>query len=273
MNTDVINSSNRCVDYVKAYDEMIAMKNFCITASQLMGKKAEEFFLISVAAKSMNMDPFYAINKGLCLIQGKVAMSAESMCCLIRKNGHSLLKDKNSNDSICILHGKRRDTGEEWTESFSIEDANNAGLLNKDIWKKYPEAMLYNRAVSKLFRRLFADLAVGTGYTPEEVEKEINNNYCSKSLNRVIEKVDVFFENKNINEDQYNHITSMLEILGDDYKRTVEEYLNKQEYDKTEDLYIKMPVKLYDNIIKRIESKFNEIQDYKIYEEEGNEAA
>lgn len=246
------------VDFVKCYNEMVAMQNLCEIVSKIFNRNKTEVFKICMAAKSMGMDPFYALNKGLVVINDKVCMSAETMVVRIREFGHTIIKIK-SDEKICTIKGVRADNGEEMTESFTIEEAAIAKLTSKDNWVKYPEAMLYSRTVSKLFRRLFPDLAFGTSYTPEEMEsirseKVINTYYEEKK--------------ESINHEQYIHITTMLEELGDEYRLTVESYLEKQDYDKSENLFIKMPVKLYENIIKRIESKFNEVQDAKIYEEE-----
>jgi hypothetical protein len=46
--------------------------------------------------------------------------------------------------------------------------AQRAGLANKQVWKAYPEAMLWARAVSQLCRMLFPDCFAGGTYTPEE---------------------------------------------------------------------------------------------------------
>jgi hypothetical protein len=51
-----------------------------------------------------------------------------------------------------------------------MEDAKVAGLLSKDTWKKYPEAMLRARCVAIVARALFPDAIMGASYTPEELE-------------------------------------------------------------------------------------------------------
>ena len=58
-------------------------------------------------------------------------------------------------------------------DTFSEEDAKRAGLLGKDNWKKFPKAMLFNRAVSTGFKMYAAHLAMGnTVYTPDELGGE-----------------------------------------------------------------------------------------------------
>lgn len=150
-------------------------------ASMLMktkhyGKLGEEgIFAILFAAKSVGVDPFQALNSGFNYIQGRVSMSTELMAAMIRKHGHSITLDPKSNDEICILHGKRRDSGDTWTTSFSVEDARKADLL-KNIYNKYRSVMLYNRAMSKMARQLFPDVIKGNGYSEDELEEIYEND-------------------------------------------------------------------------------------------------
>ena len=137
-----------------------SMQNMC--ASLLKTKHYQQMgeaglFAIVQKAKSLNLNPIEALNGGLYFVQGKVGMTAELMNSLIRQAGHSITKDPKSNETICILHGKRINNGDIWTVSFSIEDARRAGLL-KNMYDKYPSIMLYNRAMSMLARQLFPDV-------------------------------------------------------------------------------------------------------------------
>ncbi len=139
---------------------------------QAMGESG--IFAIVQKAKSLNVNPLEALNGGLYYVQGKVGMSSEMMASLIRQQGHSIIKDPKSDNTICILHGKRVDNGDTWTVSFSEADARKAGLY-KNIYEKYPAIMLYNRTMSMLARQLFPDVIKGAGYTMDEL-REIGAN-------------------------------------------------------------------------------------------------
>jgi hypothetical protein len=58
------------------------------------------------------------------------------------------------------------------TSTWTLAMAERAGLANKQNWKRYPEAMLWARAVSQLCRMLFADCFAGATYTTEELGAE-----------------------------------------------------------------------------------------------------
>jgi hypothetical protein len=127
-------------------------------------------FMILLAAHDLGIKPTIALNGGIWNIQGKIEISARLMTSMIRKAGHSI-SIKECTDKICVMKGKRSDNGDEAEASFSIEDANKAGLAGRDVWKKYAEDMLYARAMSRLARRLFPDV-IGTAYVEGEIRDE-----------------------------------------------------------------------------------------------------
>lgn len=120
--------------------------------------KEEELFGIIEAAKAYNVDLRQALSGGFHYIKGKVEMSAHLMSSIIRKHGHSFVQDEKSNDTICILHGKRGDTGDTWTSSFTIKEAEEAGLMNNHVWKHFRKDMLFARTIKRLSNCLYSDL-------------------------------------------------------------------------------------------------------------------
>jgi len=133
----------------------------------------EGIFAIIQKAKATNVNPLDALNGGMYYVQGKVEMSAFMMNQLIRQAGHSISKDEKSDDTVCILHGKRVGTGDTWTEIFSINDAKRAGIYREGTgWTKYPRNMLFARALSNLARMLFPDVIQGC-YVEGELGNEL----------------------------------------------------------------------------------------------------
>lgn len=101
------------------------------------------------------------------VINGKAGLSAEAMVALVRRAGHSI--SGKATASVAHVVGKRADTGDEMEITWTADMAKRAGL-NTDTWRKYPEAMLWARAVSQLCRSLFSDVIMGLSYTPEELD-------------------------------------------------------------------------------------------------------
>lgn len=112
--------------------------------------------------------PDMAALRSIHIVDGKATFSAELMVSLVRKRGHSIVGE--IGDGKATVTGKRGDNGDEMTSTWTLDMAQRAGLVGKDNWKKYPEAMLWARAVSQLCRMLFADVFAGQTYTPDEAE-------------------------------------------------------------------------------------------------------
>jgi len=198
------------------------MQNMCANLMktkhyQTMGEAG--LFAIVQKAKSLNIHPLEALNGGLYFVQGKVGMSSEMMASLIRQQGHSIVKDPRSDNSICILNGKRADNGDTWTVSFSLEDAKRAGLL-KNLYDKYPGVMLYNRAMSMLARQLFPDVIKGAGYTHDELVEIKNNNMSAASFVETPKK-------ETISEEQAIELNQILADCDIDYQRSVMKFIKE----------------------------------------------
>ena len=177
-------------------------------------------------AKSLKIDPLNCLNGALYFQpkSGRIEMSSRLMMQLIRQAKHSVTKDHKSDDSICILHGKRADTSDTWTASFSINDAKKAGIF-AHTWERYPSDMCYARALSRLARQLFPDVIQGC-YCEGETTTSLNTNQsetveveCSPSPQKPFEEV--------ISELQYIELDT---LIGDDkeYRNDVLKFISKK---------------------------------------------
>jgi hypothetical protein len=125
--------------------------------------------MIMLAARELGIPAMQALNGGLNIIQGKVEISARMMNALIRKAGHQIIV-KEISDTACTLQGRRCDTGETQLSSFSVAEAQRAGLVKAGGgWTKWPRDMCYARALSRLARQLFSDV-IGIGYVEGEIK-------------------------------------------------------------------------------------------------------
>tara|TARA_R110002126_G_scaffold77229_2_gene192657 strand:+ start:5148 stop:6146 length:999 start_codon:yes stop_codon:yes gene_type:complete len=158
MNELVVKESDAILADIKNTNQMCEAL-MCSPHYKKMG--VHGVYAIVAKARSIGVSPTDALNGGMYFVQGKVEMTAGMMNQLIRQGtGHSITKDRKSDSTICILHGKRADNGDTWTESFSIDDAKLAGIY-KNQWLKYPKDMLFARSLSRLARQLFPDVIKG----------------------------------------------------------------------------------------------------------------
>jgi hypothetical protein len=176
-------------------------------------------FSIVDSAKSVGIDPLAALNWGMYPCKGRVEMSSVMMNTLIRQAGHSITKDKRSDETICILHGKRSDTKDTWVESFSLEDAKKAGVAGLS-WKSYPKDMLFARALSRLARQLFPDVIKGC-YVKGEISEDISIPEQTSEKKEEVILPDVIGEDGAVLlEDELSH--------HPDYRDDVYSYLERQ---------------------------------------------
>lgn len=154
---------------------------------------------IMLSARELGISPMSALNGGLNIIQGKVEISARQMNALVRRAGHSI-QTKECNDKICTLTGKRGDTKDQETVSFTMEEAKKAGLVKPSGgWSKYPSDMLFARALSRLARRLFPDV-IGCCYVEGEIQQATQNTEPEHVEVEVVEDLPEELKEKHVAE-------------------------------------------------------------------------
>ena len=150
------------------YDEAFALAervgSSALIPPAYRNKPADACLAIIYGAE-MGLPPLTALQR-IVVVNGRPTLDAQGIVNRVRAAGHSIQGDVDS--TRAIVRGRRADNGDEMTVTFTIEDAQRAGLLKNDVYKKHPDDMLWARAVSRLGRRLFSDLIGGVSYTPDE---------------------------------------------------------------------------------------------------------
>jgi len=90
------------------------------------------------------------------VIDGSPELNAEGAVLLARRAGHSIVILKEADDYITV-QGRRADNGDTMQLTYTMADAQRAGLAGKSNWQKHPKEMLWARAAKTLCRRLFGD--------------------------------------------------------------------------------------------------------------------
>ena len=113
---------------------------------------------------------------GFHIVQGKPTLAANLIASIIKnkKSGYNY-RVLELSETVCEI--EFFESGESIGKSrFTIEEAQNAGLTGKDVWKKFPKNMLFARAVSNGAKWFCPDVFNGaTIYTPEELGAEVNS--------------------------------------------------------------------------------------------------
>jgi hypothetical protein len=130
--------------------------------------RPEAVFALALYAESVGIHPATAWQQ-VAFIAGKPVPSAQLQRALILQAGHTI-ETLAMTATRARVRGTRTD-GTSLVVTFTIEDANRAGLVKKGgAWETYPAAMLHARASSALARALFPDAIGGMSYLAEELD-------------------------------------------------------------------------------------------------------
>ncbi len=122
-----------------------------------------------LAARELGVPPMLALNGGIANIQGKLEISARLMNAMMRRAGIKIAIQKSSDDE-CVLVGSRSDSGDTVTVSYTVAEAQKAGLVKPGGgWVKNPKDMCFARAISRLARQIAPDI-IGGCYVEGEIK-------------------------------------------------------------------------------------------------------
>lgn len=127
---------------------------------EALRNRPADVLVMIITGVELGLSPMQSI-RGLHVIKGKAVMSADLQVALVKKHrdcGYFRLVE--SNDTRAIYETERKGEAKT-TMAFTIEQAQRAGLLGNDNWKKYPAAMLRARCSSALARAVYPDLTLG----------------------------------------------------------------------------------------------------------------
>ena len=128
-------------------------------------KSGEAFAAIVLMGREMGMSTMAACRKLQC-IKGTVTERADSQLARFKSDG-GRARFEHLDESKAVLW-VRHPNGDEHTETFTMEDAQRAGLGSNDNYKRHPKAMLRSRAITAALKSVGWEGAVGL-YDPDEI--------------------------------------------------------------------------------------------------------
>ena len=164
MSTDLQVRGDAALEEAKEFVRNI--KDTTFVKGNLRGKPYEILACV-LAGRELGMGPMESLRE-IDVIDGRPSLSAKGMQGLAVARGHKI-DGTIGPDSVTVV-GIRVDNGATLTVTWTTEMAKRAGLLSKKTWQQYPEAMLWNRAVSQLCRSLFPDVLTAVKYEIDEME-------------------------------------------------------------------------------------------------------
>lgn len=112
------------------------------------------------------------------IIERKPTASAGLLLHLVRRSGrydYQVIEHSDERAEIEWYYLGKPQGRSAWT----MADAKRAGVLNKQVWQRYPRQMLFARAVSEGVRTFCPDVMGGTpAYVPEELGADVDADGC-----------------------------------------------------------------------------------------------
>jgi hypothetical protein len=134
---------------------------------------ANTAFIKILAGQEMGVAPFQAVS-GIHVIQGRASLSANLMAAKVKGSGKYDYRVSEQSETRCTIDFFQREEGK-WvhigSSLFTIEMARKAGTKNLD---KFPQNMLFARAMSNGVKMYTPDVFGMPVYTEDEIETEIN---------------------------------------------------------------------------------------------------
>jgi hypothetical protein len=136
--------------------------------SGLFGMKTtEEALALMLVAQAEGLHPATAA-RDYHIIQGRPALKADAMLARFQKSGGVVAWQEVSDKRVAAEFHHPQSSPKPVLIEWTIEMAVKAGLTVKEIWKKYPRAMLRSRVISEGIRTCYPACNVDV-YTPEEI--------------------------------------------------------------------------------------------------------
>lgn len=123
------------------------------------------------------------------VIEGKPTLSADLMAGLVqdfcRKHG-GYLRTVEQTAERCSIEFKRQEWPDTSSVSFTVAEAQAAGLMKKDVWRFYTTDMLKARALTRACRTGWPDVCAGL-YDPDELGGVIETTATVRPLRPVVD--------------------------------------------------------------------------------------
>lgn len=129
-------------------------------------QKPAQAVAIILTGREMGLGPMAAL-RSIYMVEGKPTLAADLCLGLFKRaGGQATFTRLDEKGAVLRL---RHPNGDEHVEQFLEADAQRAGLLGKDVWKKYPKAMYRSRVITAGIKSIGFETLAGV-YDPEEME-------------------------------------------------------------------------------------------------------
>jgi hypothetical protein len=213
MSNEIVKSTNviQSVDDVERAARAMSASGFFPDS-----KSAAQAFVKVMAGRELGFGAFASMT-GVAVIQGKPVIGANLLAAAVKQTGkynYRVTKHTDSECEITFFEGGQQ-VG---ISTFTMKDAQSAGLSTKDNWKKYPRNMLFARAIANGQKWYAPDVFNGvTVYTPDEMGATVDgegNIIEAKINNDTGEIIDAGVENVNQETGEVAPSVELIDPMG-----------------------------------------------------------
>ena len=153
---------------VTTFEAAWQMARIAVASGFTTCKTPEAAFFVMGVGEELGLSSLQSL-RGIHNIEGKPSLAADTMLALAFKSGKlSVWKVIEHTSTAFRVIAGRGGTAAQEEFSWTIEDAQQAGLTGKANWKNYSKSMLRARGTAAALRAVLPDVLMGI-YCPEEL--------------------------------------------------------------------------------------------------------
>jgi hypothetical protein len=140
-----------------------------VAKSGLFKMDASQVLTLMLLAESEGLHPIKALMR-YHIIEGRPSMRSDAMLAEFQRSGGRIewTKDTDTECEATFYHDRHCPDGK--SVSFTMKDAERAGLANRLVWKNHPRPMLRSRVITNGIRMISPGVIMGI-YMPDEIEE------------------------------------------------------------------------------------------------------
>lgn len=157
----------------------------------------QKVFIALQMGHELGLRPMVAVNN-ISVVNGKPSLGTDLIVAIVRQHSeYGGMKIEDIDKGVKVTFKRKfGDIIEEFSSTFTEDDAKKAGLMTKDNWQKYPKRMMKHRATAFAARDAFPDAIAGMHTTEEmdaiegEIVQEPGNQIFDMIVNAIEKEPD-----------------------------------------------------------------------------------
>lgn len=170
--TDMVVAPRAGAIIPRTLDEVARMAKMAHASGLVKVASPEAAGVILLTGAELGLSPMQAL-RGIYVVDGKPTLSADLMVAIVKRaDVCQWWRTAESTPETCTIETQRRGDPAPSRRTWTIADAQRAGLTGRQPWRQYPATMLRHRCAADLAREVYPDVVLGL-YDPEELGADV----------------------------------------------------------------------------------------------------